>query len=121
MHRLRKTRTPPISTPSHAKTECKVMPKHRRTNRVYPDAPGIWWTYFLVEVYSPGSGHVGCYIIDQAHVGPLTNKTEERLWNQVSAQLERNARETGLGYRIMAVGSRGWCIKSARDKGWKDV
>lgn len=97
------------------------MARYNRMKRVYPDAPGIYWTYFLVEVYSPDSGHIGCYIIDQAHSGPLTMKAEERLYNLVNVQLDKNRKETGLGYRIMAAGSRGACITHARSMGWKDV
>lgn len=97
------------------------MTTPNRKNRVYFNAPGIEWTYFLIEVYSRESGHIGCYLISQAHKGPLTPKEEDRLHNMVSAELERNEKETGLGYRINAVGSRDWCIKCARQKGWKDV
>lgn len=97
------------------------MTKSNKKNLVYPGAPGIGWTYFLIEVYSRESGHIGCYLIDQAYTGNLTWTVEGRLWNAVSAQLERNARETGLGYRIRSTGTRDFCIKHARELGWKDV
>ena len=97
------------------------MTTSNRKNRVYPAAPGIEWTCFLVEVYSRDSGHIGCYLIDQAHVGPLNDRVEQRLWNLVNAQLERNRQKTGLGYRIRCIGSRAFCVKHARSMGWRDV
>lgn len=97
------------------------MTKKYAKNRVYSGAPGIEWTHFLIEVYSRDSGHIGCYLIDQAHVGPLSDRVEQRLWNQVNAQLERNRKETGLGYRVRCIGSRAFCINHARSMGWKDV
>lgn len=97
------------------------MAKKYDKNRVYFGAPGIEWTYFLIEVYSVGAGHVGCYLVEQAHAGPLTGKIENHLWNQVNAQLEKNRLSTGLGYRIRAAGDRGFCIQRARKMGWNDV
>ena len=97
------------------------MAKKYDKNRVYFGAPGIEWTYFLIEVYSQDSGHIGCYLIDQAHVGRLTSQVENRLWNQVNAQLQKNRHDTGLGYRIRAVGCRSYCIEEARRRGWRDV
>jgi hypothetical protein len=72
-------------------------------------------------VYSRESGHIGCYLIDQAHVGPLNDRIEQRLWNQINAELEKSRKVTGLGYRVRCIGSRDFCIKYARSKGWRDV
>jgi hypothetical protein len=87
-------------------------------NKVYPDNRKIHYLYFLVEVSVPGGGHVTSFLMSQANVGPIGNRSEMRLWNHVAGRLSDLTERTGLFHRTEAVGSREFCLLCAREKGW---
>jgi hypothetical protein len=92
-----------------------------KKNFVHPSNKRVNYLYFLVEVHSPFVGHIEAFIVDQAYTGPLSERKQESLANQVNASCHMKASRTGLRYSVRACGSRAFCLEYAREQGFPDM